>query len=157
MKIFLFFLSFLFFPILSFAATISQDDGYYRTDTWYKHQINNSIQDFKTNSSELSQYEKDLAFFSLIKDYEKYVYAMNYYDIDGISNLKCTYYNNKYKSDTDLRFNKIPLEEYYNLGLTLSCTEGMSAFRINKKLLIEKYGKNISSILKNYLENSYEK
>ena len=93
---------------------------------------------------------KDNAFYSLIKEYEKFVYAMNYYNIDDISDLYCSS-NNPYTIVEDNRSNKIKIQEYYKHGFSLRCTEAMTMFEIDYNWLEENYGQSISPEYKKWL------
>lgn len=116
------------------------------------NEIKNSVSIFKQLVKN-PNIDIDNAFYALQKDYEKYLYIMQYNNIDDISELYCENINKKYRIRDDRRKEKIDLQEYYNYGFSISCKEGMSNFEINYKFLLDNYGTNISETYKEWLKH----
>ncbi len=139
--------------VLGFCLSILsvQAAGYFDSN-WYFYLFEESQTTFNKINKNFPQLKADNAFYQLFKDYEKYVYAMNYYDIDTISELGCNMYDGKYEVRGDYRTNKVPLSNYYANNLILTCGEGSTGFSVNIPSLRAKYGQNLSSAYNQWLD-----
>lgn len=118
------------------------------SSAYYFLKMNDSIKIYR-NNTELIGIDK--AFYLLQKDYEKYVSEMNSNDADNISQLQCLNYKRKYSSTVDNRNNKVNIQNYYNKGLSLYCSEAMSIFTVDYNKLKKHYGKGLSKEYKLWL------